>query len=145
MKAIAAIGSRPTDGVLAARNASGPRASSTPGASKAAWLAAAEAARPRATLAGAGAAATRSRDAAAQLVSQLFLMPLLQGMREFPLGRTFGQGGRMEEAFGEQLDQHIADAVARADRSGLVEHVARQIERHSGAQPSVKPGDGVPS
>lgn len=145
MRAIAAIGSRASDAVFSARKADAQGASSSRGASKAAWLAAADAARPRASLEAGGAESPRSRDAAAQLVSQLFLMPLLQGMREFPLGRTFGQGGRMEEAFGEQLDQHIADAVARADRSGLVEHVARQIERHSGAQHTVEPGEGAPS
>jgi hypothetical protein len=58
-----------------------------------------------------------ARDAAALLTSQLFFAPLLAEMRRLPFGREFGHGGRMEEAFGEQLDLHIADAVARSDQS----------------------------
>lgn len=57
----------------------------------------------------------------------MFFVPLLQEMRELPFGRQFGNGGRGEEVFGEQLDQQLADALARGDRSGLVDQVARQI------------------
>ena len=71
----------------------------------------------------------RTRDAAASLVSQMFFVPILQQMREMPFGKEFGHGGRGEEVFGEQLDQQLADLMARGDRSGLVDQVARQISR----------------
>ena len=55
--------------------------------------------------------------AAAQVVSQLFFAPLLAEMRKLPFGHKFATGGRTEEIFGEQLDLHIADAVARTDQA----------------------------
>lgn len=64
-----------------------------------------------------------AREAAALLTAQLFFAPVLAEMRRFPFGRELGHGGRMEEAFGEQLDQCIADTVARSD-AGLTEHMA---------------------
>ncbi len=64
---------------------------------------------------------------AAQLVSTLFYAPLLSEMRKFSIGEKFASGGRTEEIFGEQLDRHIADAVAAADRGGLTDLLARQI------------------
>ena len=72
-------------------------------------------------------AANRYREAAEQLVSQLFYQPVLGTMRDSPFGGKFGNGGRMESAFGEQLDMRIADVAARADRSGLIDQVARKI------------------
>jgi len=67
-----------------------------------------------------------AREAAALLTSQLFFAPVLAEMRQLPFGREFGHGGRMEEAFGEQLDQRIADAVARSDR-GLTAYLAERL------------------
>ena len=64
---------------------------------------------------------------AAQLVSTLFYAPLLSEMRKFSIGEKFASGGRTEEIFGEQLDRHIADAVAAADHGGLTDLLARQI------------------
>ena len=58
-----------------------------------------------------------AREAAGLLISQLFFAPLLAEMRRLPFGQEFGHGGRMEDAFGEQLDLRIADTVARGDRS----------------------------
>ena len=79
------------------------------------------------------------RDAAAQMVSELFFKPLLAEMRDFPFGEQFGSGGRGEAVFGEQLDQYIADAVAAADRDGLVAQLTRRLQNVSG--PADAPAD----
>lgn len=68
-----------------------------------------------------------AKTAAAQLLSTLFFTPLLAEMRSFPLGKEYGHGGMMEDAFAEQLDQRIADQVAR-EADGLVDVVARRFE-----------------
>ena len=73
------------------------------------------------------------REAATLMVSQLFFAPMLAEMREFPFGKEFGHGGRMEEAFGEQLDQHVADAVAHAD-SGFTSQLAARLSRSRGGE-----------
>ncbi len=70
------------------------------------------------------------REAASLLTSQLFFAPLLAEARKLPFGRAFGHGGRMEEALGEQLDQHIADTVARHDRGLTAQLAARLASRH---------------
>jgi len=72
------------------------------------------------------------RDAAALMTSELFFAPMLAEMRKFPFGDEIGNGGRMEEAFGEQLDQRVADAVARSD-GGFTEQLARRLERKPAA------------
>jgi hypothetical protein len=71
-----------------------------------------------------------AREAAALLTSQLFFAPLLAEMRKLPFGKCFGHGGRMEDAFGEQLDTQIADTVARSDR-GLTQKLADRLARRS--------------
>jgi hypothetical protein len=69
-----------------------------------------------------------AREAAALLTSQLFFAPLLAEMRKLPFGKELGHGGRMEEAFAEQLDLQLADAVARSD-SGLTAQLAERLAR----------------
>lgn len=69
-----------------------------------------------------------ARQAAEQLVSQLFFAPMLAEMRQLPFGKDFGNGGRGEEVFGEQLDQRLADRAAASDSSGLVAHLARKLQ-----------------
>lgn len=71
--------------------------------------------------------------AAQQLVSQLFYVPLLAEARRSSLGGTVGHGGRGEEIFGEQLDLQIADATARNQTGGLVAQVVRNLARREGA------------
>ncbi len=67
------------------------------------------------------------RQAAGQLVSELFFAPLLAEMRKFPFGRELATGGQTEAAFGQQLDQRIADTVAASD-DGLVKQIVRRLE-----------------
>ncbi|MGE3180419.1 MAG: rod-binding protein [Phycisphaerae bacterium] len=77
-----------------------------------------------------------AREAATKMVSQLFFVPMLEAMRELPFGKEFGSGGRTEEIFGEQLDQQLADKIAKADRSGLVDLVERKISKRNDVQPA---------
>ena len=67
------------------------------------------------------------KQAATQLVSQVFFAPMLQEMRKTTFGEKFASGGRTEEAFGEQLDQRVADAVAGTGTRPLVEKLAKKI------------------
>lgn len=66
-----------------------------------------------------------AKQAATQLLAQLFFVPLLAEMREFQFGRALATGGQMESAFGQRLDERIADTVA-ARSPGLV----AQIEKY---------------
>lgn len=68
------------------------------------------------------------RQAAGQMLADLFFKPLLAEMRKLPFGKEFGGGGRTEEIFGEQLDQQIADRVAVADRGGLAKQLIARLE-----------------
>ncbi|MDX2198352.1 MAG: hypothetical protein SF069_05200 [Phycisphaerae bacterium] len=70
----------------------------------------------------------KAMEAAQKIVSQLFFLPVVESMRDFPFGKGVGYGGRTEDAFGQQLDVRIADVMAGADRSGLVEKMARKFE-----------------
>jgi len=69
------------------------------------------------------------RNTAAQMVSELFFVPLLAQMRAFPFGNEIGHGGPGEAAFAQQLDQRVADAVAGAERGGLVDQLAQRLEK----------------
>lgn len=83
------------------------------------------------------------REAAALLTSQLFFAPLLAEMRKLPFGKEFGHGGRIEEAFGEQLDQQLADTVARSDR-GLTAQLAERLGAKHQRPPAPQPPSWQP-
>ena len=87
------------------------------------------------------------RDAAARMVSELFFVPTLAQMREFPFGNEFGHGGWGEAVFAEHLHQRIADAVATAERGGLVDQLARRLEQIAGGrhgrEDAAMPPDGA--
>ncbi len=65
-------------------------------------------------------------ETAAKFASELFLVPLLAEMRQFPFGRDLARGGQTEAIFGEQFDQRVADQVA-ASTPGLVDQIVRQM------------------
>jgi hypothetical protein len=75
------------------------------------------------------------REAATLLASQLFFAPLLAEMRKLPFGKEFAYGGRAEEAFGEQLDQCLADTVARDDQ-GFTRQLAERLASRYGSRSS---------
>lgn len=68
------------------------------------------------------------RQAAAQVLAELFFVPLLSEMREFPFGRKLTGEGAVERVFGPQLDQRIADTVAAAD-TGIQRQIVRQLTK----------------
>jgi len=76
-----------------------------------------------------------AREAAAQLLSELFFAPLLAEMRRFPFGHDLATGGFTEETFGQQLDQRVADTVAAA-QPALIKQVTEYLEQ---AQPNRGP------
>lgn len=71
------------------------------------------------------------RQAGEQLVAELFFVPLLSEMRRFPFGRELATGGQTEAAFGQQLDQRVADVVAGAS-GGLVGSITCGLRPRSG-------------
>jgi hypothetical protein len=84
-----------------------------------------------------------AREAASLLTSQLFFAPLLAEMRKLPFGREFGHGGRMEEAFGEQLDTLIADTVARSDRGLTAQLAEKLIRKQASPNPDSQPARAI--
>lgn len=66
-------------------------------------------------------------DAAAQVASQLFFAPLLAEARQNSFGGPLADGGRVESAFGERLDLHISDIIARRDAGGLTSLMERYL------------------
>lgn len=67
------------------------------------------------------------RNAASDLVADMFFAPLLAEMRKLPFGRKFSHGGRGEEVFGEQLDARLSASLARTDPGGLVSQLEQSI------------------
>ncbi len=67
------------------------------------------------------------RQAAANMVSELFFKPVLAEMRKFPFGRELATGGYTESVFGEQLDQRVADIVADSN-TGLARQITEQLQ-----------------
>lgn len=65
------------------------------------------------------------RQAATQMLSQIFFAPMLAEMRQSTLGDKFAGGGLMGGAMAEQLDMRVADAAAAGDPGGLV-HLLEQ-------------------
>jgi len=80
--------------------------------------------------------AAQAEDAAALLVSELAFKPLLTEMRKLPFGKTFIDGGRTEEIFGERLDECVSDIAARTTPA-LTADFARRLQPRPGA-------DGLP-
>lgn len=68
-----------------------------------------------------------ARQAAANLLTELFFQPVLSEMRKFPFGAKFASGGRVEGIFGEQLDKRVADATALSDPGGITSALARAL------------------
>ena len=80
---------------------------------------------------GTGLDAAQAEDAAALLVSELAFKPLLAEMRKLPFGKTFIDGGRTEEIFGERLDECVSDIAARSTPA-LTAGFARRLQPRTG-------------
>jgi Rod binding domain-containing protein len=76
------------------------------------------------------------REIAARFVAELFFKPLLAEMRAFPFGRELATGGQTESAFGQILDEHVADTVAASDpgiTADVIRHFEARARRQAGA------------
>ena len=73
------------------------------------------------------AADEKLRDASARLVGNVFYGTLLRQMRDSSLNGKYGHGGRGEEAFQAQLDQHFAEEAGKAGQNSLTEAIFRQF------------------
>jgi hypothetical protein len=69
----------------------------------------------------------RLREAAAELVSVAFLMPLMKMARQDPFRGELFHGGQGEETFGAQLDQEIASRMGKTMSNQLVDAVYRKF------------------
>ena len=81
------------------------------------------------------------QEAADQLVSTAFVLPLLEQARQDPFKSDLFHGGRGEEVFGQQLDVIYADRITASSKFGLAEAIARQFgvaPAASAATPSAK-------
>jgi Rod binding domain-containing protein len=64
---------------------------------------------------------------AQKLVSQTFYGTLLKQARNSPFKSEIFDGGRGGQAFGEMLDQHLADHMSRSTGSKLVGALAHKL------------------
>ena len=81
---------------------------------------------------------TRLRQAAEQLVSSAFVLPMLQQLRDSPfkselLGNTTG-----EKVFGQRLDTELADRITASPSFPLVDTIVEHLNRKAGR--TVGPG-----
>lgn len=65
--------------------------------------------------------AQRLRDATEQIVGRVFYGAMLKTLRESPMKGKYGHGGRVEEAFGAQLDAILAERMGKGTRRGLAD------------------------
>lgn len=75
-------------------------------------------------------------DAADQLVSTAFVLPLLSQVRDSPFKTEMFSGGRAEEAFGQQLDVILADRITASSNFGITQAMVRSFSP-AHAQPEV--------
>lgn len=68
-----------------------------------------------------------------QLVSQTFFGTLLKQMRDSPFKSELFDGGKGGKAFGEMLDQHLAERMASGTGRRLVEAMVKRIESRMGS------------
>lgn len=71
--------------------------------------------------------ADKTREAAQDLVSIAFLLPLLKQARQDPFRSDLFHGGQGEEIFGAQLDEKIAGRMAQSMKLPLADAVYRQF------------------
>jgi len=76
----------------------------------------------------------RVREAAEQLVGIALIKPLLEQARENPFKTELFHGGPGEEAFGAQLDQHLADRMAKRAGGSIVDAVMNRWNQNFGGK-----------
>lgn len=76
------------------------------------------------------------REAAQQLVASAFVLPFLQQVRSESLRSDLMHGGFAEDAFGQQLDTHMADAFVKGGNFPLVDAVEQYMSKRGGPSPT---------
>jgi hypothetical protein len=86
------------------------------------------------------AARKKAEDAAAGLVSNALILPILKQIRRSPWGEnSVFSGGIGEKTFGPQFDMQLADRIAHSPRLGIKNALAdRLMKRTAAKQPSGK-------
>ena len=67
------------------------------------------------------------RNAAEQLVSSSFVLPILQQLQNDPFRSDLFHGGQAENMFSQQLNTQIADDIVKRSNYPVAEHVYNQI------------------
>lgn len=76
----------------------------------------------------------KAQDAAAGLVSNALILPILkQVRRDSEETKSVFGGGNGEKAFGPQFDMQIADRIARSPNLGIKNALADRLEKHYGS------------
>jgi Rod binding domain-containing protein len=75
--------------------------------------------------------AEQLREAAGQLVSTAFLLPLMKQARSSVFKTDLFGGGFDQDAMQEKLDVHFADAVANSDRFPLTDALVKHLDRNA--------------
>lgn len=71
-----------------------------------------------------------ARQAANQLVSSAFLIPILSKLRETSMAEGPFAPGAAEKRFGPMLDQHLADRIIEASNFDIVDAIAERYGNH---------------
>lgn len=82
-----------------------------------------------------------ARDAAEQLIGMALVLPLLKQARESPFKSERMHGGFGEDAFASQLDQTLADRIAKRMGGQLVDAVVRDMTANPSASANGKEVD----
>ena len=76
-------------------------------------------------------------EAAQKLIASALVTPLLSELRDQPLDAKLFDGGFGQDAFRQQLDTHIADALVKKSRFPIVDKVYEAITRRAHRAPEV--------
>jgi Rod binding domain-containing protein len=76
---------------------------------------------------------------AQKLVANTFYGTLMKQARNDPFKSEMFDGGRGGEAFGEMLDQHLADHMSRSTGSKLVRSVVNKLQANKAYRQHKKP------
>ncbi len=79
------------------------------------------------------AARSELRTAANEVVGQVFYGTLLRQVRSESLKGAYGHGGRGEEVFQAQLDQHLSEQMGKARTTDLADAIVARFERKAAA------------
>ena len=82
------------------------------------------------------------KEAAGEVVGQIFFAPLLAQMRASNLKSEFGHGGRGEEVFGAQLDSLLANEIGKSKQSPIADVIWRRYREQQRAITALEGGGG---